>query len=278
MITFPIIDLKEKNCEQRFLASLRDTGFAVLKNHPLDLDLVKSIYRHWKVFFRSNKTHLYSYDKKKQDGYFSLSDAESAKGQVERDLKEYFHFYTWGRCPEELREELLLYFHSALDFAVMLLSWIDCYMEDQAIGKGKQRLADMVLGSHLNLLRVLFYPPLKGNESALRAAVHEDINLLTILPMSDATGLEILARDKTWVPIRANFDHLVVNTGDMLQEVSGGIFPSASHRVLNPTGPRRNFSRMSLPLFVHPRPDVVLSERHTAASYLSERLTELGVL
>ena len=80
------------------------------------------------------------------------------------------------------------------------------------------------------------------------------------------------------MPIRTNFDHLVVNTGDMLQEVSGGIFPSASHRVLNPTGPRKNFSRMSLPLFVHPRPDVVLSERHTAASYLSERLTELGVL
>jgi len=35
---------------------------------------------------------------------------------------------------------------------------------------------------------------------------------------------------------------------------------------------------MSLPLFVHPRPDVVLSERHTAASYLNERLSELGVV
>ena len=59
MITFPIIDLKEKNCEQRFLASLRDTGFAVLKNHPLDLDLVKSIYGHWKVFFRATK-HIFT--------------------------------------------------------------------------------------------------------------------------------------------------------------------------------------------------------------------------
>ena len=80
------------------------------------------------------------------------------------------------------------------------------------------------------------------------------------------------------MPIRADFDNLVVNTGDMLQEVSGGVFPSASHRVLNPIGPSKNLSRMSLPLFVHPRPDVVLSERHTAASYLSERLSELGVV
>ena len=37
-------------------------------------------------------------------------------------------------------------------------------------------------------------------------------------------------------------------------------------------------SRISLPLFLHPRPDVVLSGRHTAKSYLHERLTELGVI
>ena len=278
MIKFPVIDLQKKDCEQKFLSSLRETGFAVLKNHPLDLDLVESIYKHWKLFFRSDQTQLYTYDKNNQDGFFSLSDAESAKGQLERDLKEYFHFYTWGRCPEDLREELLLYFDSALNFAVTLLSWIDNYLKDQMIGHKKQRLAEMVLGSHLNLLRILYYPPLKGHESALRAAPHEDINLITILPMSNATGLELLAQNKTWVPIRADFDNLVVNTGDMLQEVSGGVFPSASHRVLNPIGPSKNFSRMSLPLFVHPRPDVVLSERHTAASYLSERLSELGVV
>jgi hypothetical protein len=32
-----------------------------------------------------------------------------------------------------------------------------------------------------------------------------------------------------------------------------------------------------MPLFLQPRPDVVLSERHTAASYMDERLRELGV-
>jgi hypothetical protein len=30
-----------------------------------------------------------------------------------------------------------------------------------------------------------------------------------------------------------------------------------------------------LPLFLHPRPEVVLSKRHTAGSYLTERLREL---
>ena len=48
-------------------------------------------------------------------------------------------------------------------------------------------------------------------------------------------------------------------------------------RVLNPTGEEAKKSRISLPLFLHPRPDVVLSERHTSGSYLQERLRELGV-
>jgi isopenicillin N synthase-like dioxygenase len=71
---------------------------------------------------------------------------------------------------------------------------------------------------------------------------------------------------------------LVVNVGDMLQEASQGYFPSTTHRVTNPESSARGQSRLSLPLFLHPRPEVQLSSRHTADSYLRERLKELGVL
>jgi hypothetical protein len=37
-------------------------------------------------------------------------------------------------------------------------------------------------------------------------------------------------------------------------------------------------SRISLPLFLHPSPEVQLSEKYTAGSYLNERLRELGVI
>jgi isopenicillin N synthase-like dioxygenase len=63
----------------------------------------------------------------------------------------------------------------------------------------------------------------------------------------------------------------------MLQEASNGYFPSTSHRVINPSGKASDKSRISLPLFLHPRSEVVLSEKHTQASYLLERLRELGV-
>ena len=73
--------------------------------------------------------------------------------------------------------------------------------------------------------------------------------------------------------------HLSVRShiGDMLQEASGGYFPSTSHRVINPEGSDASKSRISLPLFLHPRSEVKLSERHTQHSYLLERLRELGV-
>jgi isopenicillin N synthase-like dioxygenase len=78
--------------------------------------------------------------------------------------------------------------------------------------------------------------------------------------------------------VPAEFGNLIVNIGDMLQETSGGYFPSTIHRVVNPTGGQTKRSRISLPLFLHPRPDVVLSDRYTADSYLKERLRELGVI
>ncbi|MDP1007592.1 hypothetical protein Q6240_31040, partial [Klebsiella pneumoniae] len=61
------------------------------------------------------------------------------------------------------------------------------------------------------------------------------------------------------------------------QEASAGYYPSTQHRVVNPTGEGATKSRVSLPLFLHPRGAVVLSDRYTADSYLNERLRELGV-
>ena len=124
------------------------------------------------------------------------------------------------------------------------------------------------------------YPPLKGDEEvdAIRAAAHEDINLITILPAANEPGLQVQAKDGSWIEVPCDFGNLIVNIGDMLQEASGGYFPSTTHRVVNPDGADMTKSRISLPLFLHPRPDVVLSERHTAGSYLQERLRELGVI
>ena len=140
-------------------------------------------------------------------------------------------------------------------------------------------LSNMIMDTPNTLLRILHYPPFNGTEEpgAIRAAAHEDINLLTILPAANEPGLQVQAQDGQWLDVPGDFGHLIVNIGDMLQEASQGYFPSTSHRVINPTGVNSGKSRISLPLFLHPRSEVVLSKNHTQASYLLERLKELGV-
>ena len=204
--------------------------------------------------------------------------AETAKGHSVRDIKEYFHYYPWGRCPDALRQEIDSYYSAVTEFASVLLRWIEQQTPAQVAQSFDEPLSSMIEGSTQSLLRILHYPPIdsQANEpDAIRAGAHEDINLITLLPAANEPGLQVKATDGRWLDVPCDFGNLIINIGDMLQEASGGYFPSTTHRVINPEGHDASKARISLPLFLHPRPEVVLSERYTAGGYLQERLSEL---
>ncbi|QDP02377.1 isopenicillin N synthase family dioxygenase [Thalassotalea sp. PS06] len=274
-----VVDYQHPDAAEQFVASLRETGFGVLKNHPIQQQLVESIYSNWQEFFDSEEKHQFAFDPQKQDGYFSPQISETAKGHKEKDIKEYFHVYPWGRIPAQLKEEILDYYQKASSLAEELLDWVEQHSPEDVSKLYHEPLSNMIKDTPNTLLRVLHYPPLQGDEEpgAIRAAAHEDINLLTILPAANEPGLQVQLQSGAWMDVPSDFGNLIINIGDMLQEASGGYFPSTSHRVINPEGTDMRKSRISLPLFLHPRSEVVLSERHTQASYLLERLRELGV-
>ncbi|WP_414828582.1 isopenicillin N synthase family dioxygenase [Alteromonas sp. H39] len=274
------VDYQAENAQELFVESLRETGFGVLKNHPIQQSMVSDIYVAWQKFFDSEEKHQYLYNKGTQDGFFPQSVSEVAKGFTKKDIKEYYHFYPWGQCPTELRPQLEAYYNQATDLAKTLLGWIEAHSPDEVSKHYREPLSNMIKDSDQTLLRVLHYPPLSGDEEpdAIRAAAHEDINLITILPAANEPGLQVKAKDGSWLDVPCDFGNLIVNIGDMLQEASGHYFPSTTHRVMNPENADMTKSRISLPLFLHPRPDVQLSDRHTAGSYLQERLKELGVI
>ena len=141
------------------------------------------------------------------------------------------------------------------------------------------------------ILRVINYPevPADKNPASIRAAAHEDINFITLLCEATAGGLELLQRDGTWLPIHALQGQIIVDTGDMLQNLSNGILKSTTHRVVNPDNSRER--RFSMPYFVHPRSEVDLSPlprcvekvgakkypNITSGEYLNQRLKEIGL-
>ena len=277
-MNLPVVDYRSTTAARDFCASLAQTGFGVLVNHPLDQRLVEGIYNEWLAFFGTQAKHQYPYDPVKLDGYFSPKVSETAKGNTKRDLKEFFHLYPWGRYPAEVSDAARRYYAAGSTLAGQLLRWVEEHSPPEVKARYSMPLPDMIDGCQETLLRVLHYPPLTGDEEpgAVRAAAHGDINLLTILPAATEPGLQVLGKDNDWHDVPCDFGLLIVNIGDMLQEASGHYYPSTVHRVLNPIGAAARKSRISLPLFLHPRREVVLSKRYTVGSYFEERMRELS--
>ena len=273
----PVVDFQSPTAAADFCQSLHETGFGVLRNHPLDRLLVERVYAEWLDFFKSEAKHAYAQDPVKMDGYFSPAVSETAKNHTQRDLKEFFHIYPWGRYPAEVSDAARRYYQAGSALAATLLGWVEAHSPAEVKARYAMPLPDMLNGSDHTLLRVLHYPPLTGAEppGAMRAAAHGDINLLTLLPAATEPGLQVLGKDQAWHDVPCDFGLLIVNIGDMLQEASGHYYPSTVHRVLNPVGAAAHKSRISLPLFLHPRREVVLSERYTVGSYFEERMREL---
>ena len=276
-VTLPQIAYEAPDFDARFMASLHEYGFAAVVNHPLEGARISRIYSDWRAFFASGEGAVFEMDPVKQDGYFSLRQAEHAKGFLERDHKEYFQFYPWGRCPDSLRADLATHFDAAVALGVQLLACIARSLPQSVTSRLSEPLRNMIQGSEQTMLRVLHYPPVPTAQSLMRAAPHEDINLLTLLPAADGPGLELQLSSGEWISVPHKPGQIIVNIGDMLQEATQGYLPSTTHRVAATTADS-SVSRMSLPLFLHPRPDVVLSPRYTARQYLMQRLDELGVM
>lgn len=273
----PIVDFTSPTAPQDFCKSLHETGFGVLKNHPLPQTLVESIYAEWLGFFKTDAKNKYPSNSETHDGYFSPSVSETAKNHSKKDLKEFYHIYPTGRYPAEVSDEAERYYAQGAALAATLLGWVEDNSPAEVKARYSMPLPKMIEGSDHTLLRVLHYPPLRGDEEpgAVRAAAHGDINLLTILPAATEPGLQVLGKDEAWHDVPCDFGLLIVNIGDMLEEASGHYYPSTIHRVLNPTGEGAKKSRISLPLFLHPRREVVLSDRYTVGSYFDERMEEL---
>ena len=84
---------------------------------------------------------------------------------------------------------------------------------------------------------------------------HTDTGAFTILMQDDSGGLEVQARDGTWLEASPIEDTFVINIGDMMDWWTGGQFVSAVHRVTN----RSSHSRYSVPFFVNPDHNAIIT-------------------
>ncbi|APB33931.1 2OG-Fe(II) oxygenase family oxidoreductase [Gloeomargarita lithophora Alchichica-D10] len=299
--TVPILDLQDftqgtaaqrQGFIQDMGQALEHTGFFILVRPGIDSEILTPAYDQIQALFALPLGQKQQYEKPEllgQRGYVSFGK-EHAKGHSLPDLKEFWHLGRMDNLwPQELPEfaPALTRLYQELDTcAAHLLQAASLYLALPA-----DFLPELVRGGS-TILRLIHYPPVPEDAppGAVRAAPHEDINLITLLCGATTAGLELYQRDGTWLPVPVIPGGIVVDSGDMLQWLTNGLFCSTTHRVVNPIG--SNESRYSVPFFVHPRPEVDLTPRFecvtrtggvprfgaiTATSYLQQRLREIGI-
>jgi isopenicillin N synthase-like dioxygenase len=289
---------------QQLGKAYEEVGFVAVKNHLLSDELSNQLYNEVKAFF-----HLPIETKNKyeieglagQRGYTSFGK-EHAKGRSEGDLKEFWHFGQYvedgdpiqNQYPQNVTVAELPEFNQAGK---------QTYQALETTGKHMLRAIALYLGldefyfdsrihNGNSILRPIHYPPITHEpKSAVRAAEHEDINLITLLMGASADGLQVLNKQGEWISVTALPEQLVVNVGDMLQRLTNNKLKSTTHRVVNPPKDQWANPRFSIPFFLHPRsemrldclPECVSSEHPvqytpiSAGEYLDERLKEIGL-
>ncbi len=276
--------------------SFEEFGFAVVRDHGIDQQLIDRADAAARAFFALPDEVKRQYHRAGQAGArgYTPFGVETAKGANVHDLKEFWHvgrdlpqghryarFMPPNIWPEELpdfrpiMQDLFLAFEWT---GKRILSAIALYL-----GEEEDFFEDSVKDGN-SVMRLLHYPPAmdEPEDGAIRAAAHEDINTITLLLGAEEAGLQLLAKDGSWMPVSPPPGALAVNIGDMLQRYTAGRFRSTTHRVVNPVGEAAKRSRFSLPYFLHFRPDFLIDpifedgeEPITAQDYLMERLREI---
>lgn len=311
--TIPVLDLQtfqqndltqQADFVQALKAALKDLGFFALTNHGVDPTLIEAAYRITTTVFELPSEVKARYEDLNLHGQrgFTHFGREHAKDSPYPDLKEFWHIgratgrpaNLWPTEVPDFQPILTQLFQQLETCALQLLQ--ACAL---ALELPRHYFQARVFDSP-TLLRVIHYPPVpvEAHPACLRAAPHQDINLITLLCEATAPGLELLQRDGQWRAIAPLSGQIIVDSGDMLQNLTNGLFPSTTHRVVNPgnrdglkTGPQGH-RRFSLPFFVHPRPEVDLTPLPqcvaqvggepcypslTAGEYLAQRLQEIGL-
>ncbi len=289
---------------EKLFHGIKDYGFIILKDHDVPSELLSEAYEILAQFYSLSEKQKLSYVSELgggQRGYTSFGK-EHAKNSPVMDLKEFWHvgreveanhpfakYYPKNIWPDDTIPEFKPVFSKL--FAQLEKAGVQM-MEalSYPLQVEKDFFSKMVVEGN-SILRLLHYPPIpEGVDTrCVRAAAHEDINFITILPAATTSGLQLQDRDGTWLDVVSEPGTLIVDAGDMLARITNDVIPSTTHRVINPQD-GQNTARYSMPFFMHPHPESVLSclpsclgagaqyADITAHEFLMQRLREIGLI
>lgn len=96
------------------------------------------------------------------------------------------------------------------------------------------------------------YPPVTPEDNQFGIAPHSDHSFLTMLPLAEVAGLQVLTPSGDWAEPEPVDKGIVVNTGEFLNRWSNGRFIPTPHRVVPP-----DHDRYSIATFFSPSSETI---------------------
>ena len=274
MATIPLIDiscLRQENWDELAVQQMAENvaeactthGFFYVSGHGVSAQLISELERVSHQFFAQTEEEKMKISMSKGGiawrGYFPV-EGELTSGKP--DLKEGIYFGTelepenkrvqsntpmhgpnlFPEIPNELRAVVLNYMNAVTQVGHLVM---------KAIALSLALDADYFHARYtqnpLILFRIFHYPSQPIGSAQWGVGEHTDYGLLTLLLQDSVGGLQVKSGG-IWVDAAPIPNTFVCNIGDMLDRMTGGLYRSTPHRVLNASGKQR----LSFPLFFDP--------------------------
>ncbi len=255
---------------QPIYRACHEVGFLYLKNHGIPQEAIAAAFEQSRQFFAlslQEKQKIAWSSEFSNRGYVAM-ERERLDETKPGDLKEAFNLgkevshdvrpdqaelgpNRWPEEKEVFRETITEFFDLCATAAARIfrafaiaLDMPETYIVDRH-------------QAHDYTLRLLHYPPLDAlpKPGQIRAGAHSDYGTLTLLFQDGVGGLEVQTADGRWIAAPALPGTVLINTGDLTERWSNGVFRSTKHRVALPEGEKATAHRYSIAFFCQPDPE-----------------------
>lgn len=240
-------------------------GFIYLQNHGIVQELVEQVFAESQRFFAlplETKQQLAWSDELSNRGYVGIQ-RERLNPNRPGDAKEAFNIgkencsaddalaltqNRWISDNEQFRETVLAFFDACAEAVdrvfrafALALSLPESFIRDRHV-------------DHEYILRLLHYPPMTQapEPGQIRAGEHSDYGSVTLLFQDQVGGLEVQTANGDWISAPCIPNTVLINTGDLMERWSNGVFRSTRHRVGIPASDSEPRSRYSIAFFCQP--------------------------
>ena len=247
----------------------RETGFFYVVNHSVPLQDIEAAYQMAKTFFSQPDAYKQTYyigRSVNHRGYVPFSEKGSYADEVCRHYEAFdLALELPSDDPDYLAGNLLLGPNVWPDLAGFQTQIYRYYQAIAGLGRILMKAFELHLGLALGTftnqmskpisqLRLIHYvrPNETKQNNTVNMGAHTDYECLTLLHQCHE-GLQAMTLDNIWIDIPVRPEAFLVNTGDMLETWTNGIFRSTPHRVKNV-----HPERYSMPYFVATNYDTVI--------------------